>query len=688
MARSLPGFAGHLRRIFQAKEVAALSDGVLLDRFVGEHDEAAFEVLVLRHAPLVLGVCRRLLRDEQEAEDAFQATFLALVRKAGSIARGEAVGSWLYKVAYRIALRCRARREAQPRCQGEAELLEAAPAGAEKLRLELDEEINRLPAAYRTAVILCCLEGQTQEAAARQLGCAPSTVAWRLAQARQRLRARLGCGDPDSWAGALVAVPSLALIENTVRIGLAFARGQAVPGSAAVALAEGVLLTMMRASNKMNIAAALVLAVGLLGVGSALFAWQGSAQKAANPVVPARPELTADRLALRLPLGEVTRLGVRVVETKARKVPPRRLELSGSLAIPPASLARIHSRLPGEVIEVASLHVGDKVKKGQILAVLWSKDLSEKKSDLIDALVQLELDNAVLARVMRAEGAIPEVVLRNAQRSVQTSRNAVARARRTLLTWRVEEPDVKAVEEEAKRLINAKGKRDADKEKAAGKKWGRVEVRAPFDGVLLEKNVSVGEVVVRDSAAILFQVADLARLTVLASVSEQDLVGLLVLQAHYRPKPIPWQVRLLADREGLPLKSDGLERISPVLDPATHTSTVSGHVDNAKGRLRPGQSVRVTILLPAASGQIVVPTAALVESGGASYVFVQADPHKPIFTQRRVVVVRRGRDVSHIRVQESGKKAAGSGLRAGERVVTEGAVELKAILDDLREEEP
>src|SRR5262245_17055223 len=163
---------------------AAMTDGQLLEQFVRRQDSAAFETLVRRHGPMVLRVCQRLLRDGPDADDAFQATFIVLVRKAQSIIKLESVASWLYGVAYRVALRAKVRgdrrlaRERQidegsvPGHDGGA----ALEAGVAELRPVLDEELNRLPEKYRAPVVLCYLEGKTNEEAAQYLQWPTGTV--------------------------------------------------------------------------------------------------------------------------------------------------------------------------------------------------------------------------------------------------------------------------------------------------------------------------------------------------------------------------------------------------------------------------------------------------------------------------------------------------------------------------------
>src|SRR5436305_279966 len=178
--RPLGSLIRHLRRSVGPPGDGTPSDGQLLQRWVGQGDEAAFELLLWRHGPMVLAACRRLLRDPHAAEDAFQATWLVLVRKAGSLRDREAVAAWLHRVACRVALRaraaaCRRGSREQPGVDVPAPADTDAVAWAD-LRAVLDQEIDRLPEHHRRAFVLCCLEGRTQAEAARHLGRPPGTV--------------------------------------------------------------------------------------------------------------------------------------------------------------------------------------------------------------------------------------------------------------------------------------------------------------------------------------------------------------------------------------------------------------------------------------------------------------------------------------------------------------------------------
>jgi len=182
--------------LFEVGTVAGLTDGQLLERYLASRDESAFAALVVRHGPMVLGVCRAVLNNSPEVEDAFQATFLVLIRKAGTIRGRDAVGGWLHRVAQRVAVQAvldRSRKELQERGVSDLSALVAvgeAPAD-ENWRGPLHEEVARLPERFRLPIMLCYLEGKTHAQAARELRCGEATVRRRLADARDLLRSRL-----------------------------------------------------------------------------------------------------------------------------------------------------------------------------------------------------------------------------------------------------------------------------------------------------------------------------------------------------------------------------------------------------------------------------------------------------------------------------------------------------------------
>src|SRR5262245_18297885 len=293
----------YLRSLIGLRGGADLSDAQLLQRFVAHRDSAAFESLVQRHGPMVLGVCRQLLGDPHDVEDAFQATFLVLVRKAAAVGRRELLANWLYGVAYRVAVRARgvaARRQARQRQGIDMTAIEPADdAGAPEPRPELHEEVNRLPAKYRLPVVLCYLEGKTNEEAARQLGWPTGTVSGRLARARHLLRRR-----PGRRRLALSAVAAALLAENataavppslltqTVRAALLYGADPAAAGlipAPVLALVEGVLQAMF--ITKVKSATLVLLGAALLVTAAGLLAFQVLAADPPKP--PADPPKAA-----------------------------------------------------------------------------------------------------------------------------------------------------------------------------------------------------------------------------------------------------------------------------------------------------------------------------------------------------------------------------------------------------------
>jgi RNA polymerase sigma factor (sigma-70 family) len=286
----------HYLRTAPATPDRGLTDAQLLGRFVASGDEAAFTSLVRRHGSMVLGVCRHVLRHQQDAEDAFQVTFLVLARHAAAVRKKEALAGWLHGVAYRTALQ--ARRTAARRRHHEARaeaMTQTHPSGGatwSDIQPVLDEEVGRLPPVYRAPFVLCCLEGRSRLEAAAELGLKEGTVSSRLNRARKLLRERLsvrGISLATALAAlalareAAAAVPAR-LVRGTVRAALHYAADGTVAAASlspnAVTLLEGVSRTMFLTRSR--IATLLfVLVVGLNVGGAALLFWSPAAEPAA-----------------------------------------------------------------------------------------------------------------------------------------------------------------------------------------------------------------------------------------------------------------------------------------------------------------------------------------------------------------------------------------------------------------------
>jgi RNA polymerase sigma factor (sigma-70 family) len=268
-----------------------LRDGELLGRFVDRRDEAALAALVNRHGPMVWGVCRRH-SSHHDAEDAFQAAFIILVRKAASITQREAVGNWLYGVAHQTALQARrsaARRRAREVQVTEMPVAESPQERWAELQPLLDEELSRLPDHYRTVIVLSDLEGRTRKEVAAQLGCPEGTVASRLVRARSMLAKRLTQRGVALSGGALAVVLSqstgsagvpAAVVSSTIKAASLCAAGQAAIPVKVAALAEGVLKAMLLNKLKPALAVLVVAAmVGLIGYGMARGQQKGDAEQ-------------------------------------------------------------------------------------------------------------------------------------------------------------------------------------------------------------------------------------------------------------------------------------------------------------------------------------------------------------------------------------------------------------------------
>ena len=283
------------------------SDAELLSRFVADRDGEAFSLLVNRHGPMVLGVCRRVLRNAADADDAFQATFLVLARRAGAVRPQSLLGNWLYGVAYRTALEARraaAVRRARERRAAEMKTpASGTDATPSDLREVLDRELSALPDVYRAAVVLCDLEGLPRKEAADRLGWAEGTLSGRLFRARSLLAERLsrhGLAVPAAGIGIVAGTASAgvpaALAESTARIGVLVAAGELAGVAAApvAALTEGVMKAMLLTKLKGMATAAVV---GCAVLATTVAGWQANATGAAVAVADGQ----ASRKAVRDP---------------------------------------------------------------------------------------------------------------------------------------------------------------------------------------------------------------------------------------------------------------------------------------------------------------------------------------------------------------------------------------------------
>ena len=300
-------YAGAVRdqldRLFHRGTVAGLGEGALLRRYVVERDEAAFAALVARHGPMVLGVCRRILRDERDVEDAFQATFLVLVRRAGAIRDGDLVGRWLYGVARRVAVRARAHsarrfvheRSVDEPVEPEDGISASRDAEYRELATIVDEEVARLPSVLRDPVVLCYLEGMSHDEAAHRLRWPVGTVRSRMARARELLRHRLArrgvTAEGPAITAALVRMPlPSGWLDATVRGSLEFATRSATAAAAIasarpVAIARRVIQAMVITKLTYIGAAGLGIALAFGGVRTLAFQGRGGAKTAATATV-------------------------------------------------------------------------------------------------------------------------------------------------------------------------------------------------------------------------------------------------------------------------------------------------------------------------------------------------------------------------------------------------------------------
>jgi cobalt-zinc-cadmium efflux system membrane fusion protein len=411
----------------------------------------------------------------------------------------------------------------------------------------------------------------------------------------------------------------------------------------------------------------------------------------------------------------------------------RPLVLPGSTALDPTRLARIRARFaPARIVEIAhvrdsfrpggvsqfrEIRQGDTVTAGEHLATLFSVDVGSKKNDLLDALVQLELDQKELDAAEKHAESVPQVFLLERFRAVEGDRNAINRAISNLKLWEIPPEEIDALHAQAKKISSDKGAwfktpegrwvkgeklaNGAKVNHANGAKlefgkpgendddWGKVSLRVPFDGVVVERNVHENEMVV-DNTINLFQIADVSRLLVVANCPEDSLPILEALGHSERH----WTVHTVGAGPGAGLPGT-IDEIGYVIDPNQHTAIIKGYVENPGKHIRAGQYVTATVNIPPPTDVVEIPVDALVDDGKQSLVFVQPDASKHQFTMRRVQVTHRFdrtvfvRDTSIPKAEQLTALESEEGLlpteplRPGERVLLAGSVELKRVVMDL-----
>jgi RNA polymerase sigma factor (sigma-70 family) len=381
-------------------EPASISDGELLEAFLDRRDETAFASLVKRHGGMVLGVCQRVIGHRHDAEDAFQAVFLVLARKAGSIAPRDLVGNWLHGVAYRTALQARSRLGRHRARERQVKAMPQATATAElelqELHQVLDRELQALSEKYRVPIVLCELEGRPRREVARQLKIPEGTLSSRLAKGRALLAKRLARHDVALTAGVLTSVlaaqaasaaPAPALVASTAQAAALAIAGQSAVGVVSanvIALSQGVIKTMFLDKLKMLSVLVLGFLVGGLGAGIAGRHLSAPVQAApADPgfLVQAKAEKRAEPEPLdgKLLLDSVVQKELRLSQSQIDRVK--------------AISQEVDKQADGKRTESAGINKDIATRQKQIDALQWQIVELQQKINEIHAGIETERSN-------------------------------------------------------------------------------------------------------------------------------------------------------------------------------------------------------------------------------------------------------------------------------------------------------
>jgi RNA polymerase sigma factor (sigma-70 family) len=485
--------ARQFRTLFQDGATGDLTDHELLERFTtrkADAAEAAFEALVERHGPMVLRVCRSILGDLHEAQDAFQLTFLLLARRAGSLWVRDSLAPWLHSVACRIAS---SKRAAEARRRGlerrfAVRLSESAVEPAlDDLAFALHEEIERLPERLKAPLVLCYLEGLTHDRAADHLGCPVGTVRSRLSRGRDRLRRALlrrGFAPPSSTDGTaqtLTPIPPLLATGTIHAARIAFDRASLDPLARwFLFLSEGVLQPMM--IHPLKTAAVILLASGAIATGLNASSSQEPKPPANSATVPR--ELTADEKRFEAIERRLREVEAELMELKASRLPFR------SLSSPDQdTLHKIRPRFDNVLVEKVFVTRGQAVKKGEPLLEIRSAELGQAKNEFRTRFIQWDHDHKLLVarEPLAKDGRITQLLWTETQNNEKKSRLDYLVSREKLATYGM-------TNEQIDKLIEGLSD-DQPGVKAAGgniQDITRMTVVAPIDGVVITRDVVPG----------------------------------------------------------------------------------------------------------------------------------------------------------------------------------------------------
>jgi HlyD family secretion protein len=697
-SRAVTTVVKSVRTLLEVGTAAGLSDSQLLERYRLRRDdaaEAAFSSLVERHGPMVLRVCRGVLHDEHDAEDAFQATFLILARKAGAIRNRDSVASWLFGVARHVAGRCRAQRQRRAFHEEQGGTMGQSEARSSDLPHELvpevQEEVDRLPERYRSAIVLCYIEGLSQDEAASQLRLPASTVRVRLMRARARMRKRLirrGLA-PALLAGlsasrAEAAIPA-SLVDKTIKAAIHIAVGRAAGVSAPVAaIVEGVIKAMFFTKLKLGAAllAALTLASVLMIASMAVRAQNNDGHKnAPRPTAAPKSKPTGDG-----------------PEVSVMTVGRSRLErtISGSGNVIAAQSADLYPRISGYVSSVR-VDIGARVKRGDLVAELFDPELTaavdKARAEVERAAARVKKAEASIrvseaataaqeARVQVVSSALEQAESKArglkepldrltelakkreaSQRMVEVGANDYALAQAGANTARSQLLAAKAVIAETRAKTE---EARADLAEAMGDlriaKTGRqnaeivleyTRLRSPFDGVVTRRNYHPGELVRLPNAggvSPIVTIVDTNRMRFVVNVPEQDAP--LLDEGD--------QAKVRIEGLGFPTVYQGkIARTAYAVDPNSGSVRAEIDLTNSDGRFRPGQFGTATIVLIRKENVLTIPRSAIVEQ--------DADGAPACY---RVVAGRAVRSRLHVGDGDGIHSEVLEGLKEGDVVVT------------------